>query len=373
LSQSATVEPAAICHRWREITDSVPVAAVTVDVIDPLTCADWDREAISHPESSIFHLSPWAKVLRCTYGHNPVYLRFSSGNKLAALLPIMEVHSRISGRRGVSLPFSDFCPPLLFDRTIGVFPLLKAVNQISLKRNWRYFEIRSDAFVNSFSTPSEEYYGHELDLTRGAGRLLAAVEPSVRRAIRKAEKSGLEVEISKTFEGMREFYSLHVRTRRRHGLPPQPLSFFENIDREIIKAGYGFVVIAKAALRAVAAAVFFHSGREALYKFGASDARAQSLRPNNILMWRAIEHLSVSGFDKLRFGRTDLEDDGLRRFKRSWGALENPIRYFRYEKVTRPSGRRVSRPGSGWSARLFRKLPLVVNRAVGEILYRHLD
>lgn len=149
--------------------------------------------------------------------------------------------------------------------------------------------------------------------------------------------------------------------------------FFRNIDREIIKTGYGFIVVAKAGTQPVAAAVFLHSGREAIFKFGASDARALSLRPNNLVMWSAIEHLAAAGFHKLRFGRTDLTDDGLRRFKRSWGALEQPIRYFRYEGMTRPSCDRVSRRSHEFYKRIFRRLPLFVNRTVGKLVYPHLD
>ncbi len=312
-------------------------------------------------------------MLKSTYGHEPVYLRFSCDDTLAALLPVMEVRSPVTGIRGVSLPFSDFCSPLIFDQRVGIFLFLEALNGIGLKRNWRYFEIRSNTLADSISTPSEEYYGHELDLTRGAGRLLAAVSPSVDRAIRKAKTSGLTVEISQASECVHDFYRLHLRTRRRHGLPPQSLMFFRNIDREIIKTGYGFIVVAKAGTQPVAAAVFLHSGREAIFKFGASDARALSLRPNNLVMWSAIEHLAAAGFHKLRFGRTDLTDDGLRRFKRSWGALEQPIRYFRYEGMTRPSCDRVSRRSHEFYKRIFRRLPLFVNRTVGKLVYPHLD
>jgi GNAT acetyltransferase-like protein len=373
VDQSLVVAQADNRRHPSDLVRLAPAGELEAELVDPLSGIEWDRAALSHPESNVFHLAAWARVLQSSYGHKPVYLRFSYDDHLAVLLPIMEVNSPVTGIRGVTLPFSDFCPPLVFDPRIGVFPLLQAVNKIGLKRNWKYFEIRSDAFVDSFSTPSEEYCGHELDLTRGANQLFAKLSPSVRRAVRKAEKSGLDVEITGSWESMLDFYRLHLRTRRGHGVPPQPLSFFHNIYQEIIKTGYGFVVVAKNALRPVAAAIFFHSGREALYKFGASDVRAQSLRPNNLLMWRAIEHLATSGFYKLRFGRTDLTDEGLRRFKRSWGSVEYPIRYFRYERLTRPSGHRVSRRGYGLCTRVFKKLPLVVNRAVGKIVYPHLD
>src|SRR5436189_5713939 len=79
-------------------------------VINPLERPDWDLLLAGHPESCFFHGTAWARVLQQTYGHRPFYLcRFSDG-QLCGLLPIMEVFSRWTGRRGVSLPFSDFCP-----------------------------------------------------------------------------------------------------------------------------------------------------------------------------------------------------------------------------------------------------------------------
>ena len=155
---------------------------------------------------------------------------------------------------------------------------------------------------------------------------------SVRRAIRKAERSDLDVRGEPDLEeAILEFYRLHVRTRRRHGLPPQPKSFFLNIHDEIIKPGSGFVVLAKRRSIPVAAAVFLHTGKKAVYKFGASDERHQDLRGNNLVMWEAIQFLAQNGFDTLHLGRTSFENEGLRRFKLAWGTVEETINYFRFD------------------------------------------
>src|SRR5437867_8866116 len=80
--------------------------------IDPLQHPAWDSVVARHPQSSFFHGTAWARVLEETYGHRPVYFcRFVEGS-LEQLLPIMEVSSLWTGRRGVSLSFTDFCLPL---------------------------------------------------------------------------------------------------------------------------------------------------------------------------------------------------------------------------------------------------------------------
>jgi len=93
-------------------------------VVNPLEHPKWDALLIGHSGKSFFHSSSWARVLNETYGHKPAYIcRFEDG-QLKQLLAIMEVSSPLTGRRGVSLPFSDFCPPLTTkERDLG--PLLK--------------------------------------------------------------------------------------------------------------------------------------------------------------------------------------------------------------------------------------------------------
>ena len=118
-------------------------------------------------------------------------------------------------------------------------------------------------------------------------------------------------------------------------MPPQPFRFFQNIYEEIISRGDGFVVLAKLASRSIAAAVFFEFNGNAVYKFGASDESQQYRRANNLVMWEAIKRLAQRGCRTLHFGRTELGNEGLRRFKRGWGAIEEVIPYCRFYRLAR--------------------------------------
>ena len=90
-------------------------AGITIEQINPLAGSRWDDLASIHPDQTIFHHSAWARVLVETYGHQPFYLNVSVDGADAALVPLMEVRSCITGCRGVSLPFSDFAGPLWHD------------------------------------------------------------------------------------------------------------------------------------------------------------------------------------------------------------------------------------------------------------------
>lgn len=339
--------------------------------IDPLLHSDWDRLVQSYPDATAFHTSAWAKVLCKTYRHQPQYLRWSDAGGAVALIPIMEVRSVVTGRRGICLPFSDFCEPLVFGQ-ISCRDLLNQITKLAADRQWKYFELRSSGIVPPSVTPATTYYGHSIDLRGARDRVFAGINSAGQRAIRKAERSGLTVQVEEGPEAINEFYRLHVGNRRRHGLPPQPRSFFDNIYKEIIQKGFGLVVTARGGGRPVASAVFLTHGTKALYKFGASDAQAQDLRPNNLVMWEGIKVLANQGCSTLHLGRTSLDNSGLRRYKLSWGATESLIQYFRFD-TGKDSWVKARDQASGLHNKVFARLPLPLNRLIGAALYSHLD
>jgi len=349
--------------------------ALELLTIDPLVDPSWDEAVLEHDDATIFHSSAWAKVLAKTYGHRPTYFRCCRDGKTEALVPLMEVNSRFTGRRGVCLPFSDFCGPLLFPGADE--PALDHhLAAIAVEREWKHLELRFDRSTDSSATLSEAtFVAHQLELQGTREEIESGFASSVRRALRKALQSGVTTRVSNSWEAMEVFHRLHLNTRRRHGVPPQPLAFFQNIQREVLDAGHGFVVIAEDGARPVAAAVFLHFGSTGLYKFGASDQSAWQLRPNNLVMAEGIFALAERGVRTLHFGRTDPGQGGLRRFKRQWGAKEFPLSYRKFEPMSGqwlPIGKNQTKSAE-WIHTVFRQLPGAVNRVLGRLLYPHLD
>src|SRR5437899_10329475 len=89
-------------------------SSIDLRILDPLHDADWDRLVVSHPDGNFFQSAVWAKVLVQTYGYKPFYLAFFRQCQPVALVPIMEINSPFTVRRGVCLPFRVFFCPLLF-------------------------------------------------------------------------------------------------------------------------------------------------------------------------------------------------------------------------------------------------------------------
>ncbi|MEP6686626.1 MAG: GNAT family N-acetyltransferase [Verrucomicrobiota bacterium] len=340
-------------------------------VVDPTSDDCWDALIATHPQSSIFHTAAWARVLSDSYGHKPVYLSFSQLGKPAVLLPIMEVVSSLTGRRGVSLPFSDFANALFFEG-FGMKSIGKHLSTLVRERRWKYLEVRGGSEFCSCATTAPTFYGHTLQLDGDPQKLRTGFIGAVRRNLGTAERSGLKVQVTWAREAVFQFYQLHVRTRRRHGAPPQPVRFFDDVYRHLIEPGLGFVILAGPVAKPVAAAVFLTHGKNAVYKFGASDAKYQQYRANNLVMWEAIKHLSERGATSLHFGRTSPDNDGLRRFKRGWGGREEAIHHCRLDSAT-DEWEGIAPDSSSIAQHVFRRLPSAVNRWAGAFLYPHLD
>ncbi len=342
-----------------------------IGIVNPLEYPDWDQSVGSLPGAGFFHGRAWARVLHETYGYRPVYFVRNEAGRPQALLPLMEVRSWLTGRRGVALPFTDACEPLAADAD-AARQLREAAYQYGTGQGWKYLETCGGRHFLGETPASTVFYGHQLDLRGGEAALQGRFDGAVRRAIKKAgQQDGLKIDFSRDAAGMDSFYRLLCLTRKRHGLPPQPARFFDNIQRHVLAGGHGWTVLATHGDRPVAGAVYFHAGKKALYKYGASDDDFQHLRANQLVMWQAIRRYAAEGYDLLDFGRTSLTNEGLRRYKLNWGTTEQTVEYFRYD--LRQRAYLPAKDGaSGWHSQVFRRLPIPVLRAAGALLYPHM-
>ncbi|MBN1846621.1 MAG: GNAT family N-acetyltransferase [Sedimentisphaerales bacterium] len=337
-----------------------------VPLADPFGRADWDSRLGNHPDAGVFHTAEWARVLQETYGYEPLYAPGARTD--AALWPVMEVRSRLTGHRGVSLPFTDYCDPLLEPAQVEAH--LERLCRTARQHRWRYLELRPGQMDLAGRPVYRKYLRHSLELGPDAQALFDRLRPSVRRNIRKARRLGIRVERSVQPGAVREYYRLHCLIRKHHGLPPQPFRFFERIGEHLLRPENGLVLLARHDQTCIAGAVFLRFRDRAFYKFGACDRRYQQWRPNDLLFWEAIEWLGQNGHSRLCLGRTEPENTGLRRFKMGWGAREFPLYYYRYHvgKDAFVAGGEAGVPGYPG----FRHLPVGLLKLMGACAYRHM-
>ncbi len=330
----------------------------------------WDDAMLTSPGSSFFHGTGWGRTLVDAYGFSPKCFVHRAPEARPAFLPIMEVNSWLTGRRGISLPFTDACDAL-YEHAEEFHGLCGALDAHARSRKWKTWELRGNRALQGQASAAALYWGHKLELSLRADEMFARLQGTARTAVRKAEKQNLTVTFTTDMAAVQIFHDLLCKTRQRHGLPPQPLHFFECLQRNILAHQQGWVVLAKHGDTPVAGAVFLHLGKTAIYKFAASDSSFRDLQANNLVLWRAIKWYAQNGFSCLDFGRTSIANEGLRRFKRAWGAIEHSIEYLKFDLR---ANRFVTMKdqSSGWHTRFVRILPRPLANLIGAAAYRHL-
>ncbi len=320
------------------------------------------------PEANIFHHPAWMALMLDCYGYPASILAVLDANDdIRAGLPFMKVSSPLTGRRWVSLPFSDYCNPLYRDETALealTAELVKTFRANAIKK----MEIRWRLPQRSEIQQISEFVLHTISLDLDPAKVSKHFKRTHLQNIRTAEERGVTVEFGNQMEHLRTFYGLQLETRRRHGVPAQPWKYFELLWQHIVRAGLGFVLLAHKDNETIAGMVYLGWGKTLIAKYAASREDRFNLRPNNLLFWEGIRWGCLNGFSVFDMGRTEVENTGLRNFKCRWGAVEEPLCYsiLSPQKV-QPSNDKLERMLNA----VIQHSPLWVCRVSGELLYRH--
>jgi CelD/BcsL family acetyltransferase involved in cellulose biosynthesis len=341
-----------------------------ISLINPSENKEWLQFISQQQKATIFHHPAWLSVLHEQYGFNVFTLcAVDEKGTINAGIPFCEVRGITGEKRWVSLPFSDMCPPLSEDEialneVLGYCVGRKEAGQI------QSVEIR-------YSLPEHEKFQKQTDAVIHNTKLTVALDElfdsfsksQVQRGITKAQKQGLSVVISNDQSAVNEFYKLHLQTRRRLGVPIQPRRFFRIFFEQVIKSRLGFIVLVYTDSRCIAAGVFCGFGKVFTYKYGASDENYLRLRPNHLMFWTAMQEAVKRGYTLFDFGRTDADNQGLRKFKSGWGAVEVPLYYSYYP--TAPHGKILATIKSALVAPVIKHSPQFVCRVTGELFYKY--
>jgi hypothetical protein len=349
-----------------------PTEATSVYRIDPLVDPRWGEFLAGHPDASVFHTPAWLQALQLTYGYRPEGFTTSApGPPLQDAVVVCRVDSWLTGARLVSLPFADHCQPLGTAQSLAT--LIASLKQASLAEGDKYLEFRwisSPALTPSLRDGLHEetsYQFHSLDLQPTIEELFRGFHKScIQRKIRRAEREGLEYEAGSSPEMLRDFYRLLIVTRKRHGLPPPPLRWFQNLRNCF---GDGLKIhLAKQKGRPLASILTLTFKERLVYKYGGSDAYFHHLGTMPWLFWQVIQDGKNRGLAELDLGRSDVADQGLIAFKNHLGARSSILTNYRYPMREQRSMFQAGELVRGWC----RHLPGPVLRAAGTLLYRHI-
>ena len=140
------------------------------------------------------------------------------------------------------------------------------------------------------------YTLHQLDLRPDVNTLFANFhKSSTQRKIRRSEKENLICETGRSEALLDAFWDLLAMTRRRHGVPPQPKSWFRNLIH-----CFGDALQIHVAFKdklPVASILTIRHKNIVVYKYGCSDACFNNLGGTQVLFWARDPGSQASGLD----------------------------------------------------------------------------
>jgi GNAT acetyltransferase-like protein len=341
----------------------------------------------------VFHTPAWLEALQRTYGYESLaYTTTPPGIELTNGLVVCRVYSLITGRRAVSLPFSDHCEPLV-ERPEELESLIHSLELDCISEDWKYLEVRPRTALAAPPPglePAQAFYLHSVDLTPEIEDIFSRLhKDSTQRKIRRAERERLTYEEGRSDAMLEKFYQLLLLTRRRQHLPPQPRAWFHNLVGclgDSIK-----LRIASKDGRPVASIITLSFKDVLVYKYGCSDERFHNLGGMQLLLWNALQDGKRNGAREFDLGRSASDNPGLSIFKDRWGAVRSQLTYWRYlaplAPLTAPGWRtKVAQrifpriPDSlltaAWRTKVAKMIsPLIPDSlliAAGRLLYKHI-
>jgi CelD/BcsL family acetyltransferase involved in cellulose biosynthesis len=198
----------------------------------------------------------------------------------------------------------------------------------------------------------------------------------VRSEIRRARRLGVVTRVGTERSDLDAFYRLYLQTARKHGVPPQPRTFFQSLWRRLTPGEQVLLFLAELNGRALAALLCLAYKDTLSTLYVGTDYRALRYHPVRLTDWAAIEWACERGLRQLDFLMTALRNEGLRWYKRSFGAIEMPLTAIYY-----PSGGSADRlrealvggraPWSRAARELVRRAPDPLLELFGWVAFRH--
>jgi serine/alanine adding enzyme len=336
---------------------------VQVSVASLSDRGDWDQFVTSRGDEAGYHSWNWRRVFENAFGHRCVYLIARHANGVAGVLPLVQIKSRLFGNTLTSLPFLNY-GGVMADAAETAEALIARARHEAEARQCGHVELRHV----SAQFPDLPSKRHKVSMRLPLGpNMWDGLDRKVRNQIRKAEKSGLEIERGGV-ELVPEFYRVFARNMRDLGTPVYSRRLFEEVARAFPDRSQLHVIRLKG--EPVAAGFTYRTPQMVQLPWASSIREFNSLCPNVLLYWDAIQYAHSLGAPVFDMGRST-PNEGTYKFKAQWGAQPVPL-HWEYQLLTPGDVPNVSpaNPRFQLAISLWQKLPLALTTRVGPMIVR---
>jgi FemAB-related protein (PEP-CTERM system-associated) len=331
------------------------------------SAAEWDACVRSATGWTHFHLYGWRAVMERVFGHECLYLgAWDEAGRLAGVLPLVRVRSRLFGHYLMSLPFVNYGGPL------GTPEAVRRLSEVATDRaradRVKLLELRSREPLDIALPVSHRKITVVLDLPEGDVQpLWTGLKAKVRSQVRRPQKEGVEVRFG--LEQVEPFYAVFSQHMRDLGTPTQSRRLFTALAEEFPEdVWFGCAYLDG---RPVAGGAGFRWGTEFEMTWASSLREFNRLAPNMLLYWCFIERCVAEGVRTFNFGRCT-PGGNTHRFKQQWGSRDEPLWWYQHSAGEGAATPSPDDSAYSWGPALWRKLPVPIANVIGPRLVQYL-
>lgn len=345
---------------------------VVLDPAEPDAASRIEAFVAAHPETTPFHRPAWLSAVARGSGNNALVLGLEQGANLAAVLPLLEVHSPLFGRVLVSSGFGVAGGVLATGRGQAEALFALAEDQ-ALRRSCPTIELRGGVLPQDragWNVRHDSHCGYVSDLAADDEAQLLWVPRKQRAEVRKGLATDLTVAVGSAPADRDAHYAVYAESVRNLGTPVFPKRIFAEV-LDAFGADADILTVSHLGQPVASVLSLYHRGTVMPYWGGGTHA-ARRLRANDRMYFELMLHARRRGCTRFDFGRSKV-NSGAGEFKKNWGFEAEPLGYASW---TAPGAeaRDADPTSSRHAARieLWKKLPLPVANLVGPWIARGL-
>lgn len=278
------------------------------------------NDFVNENSGSYCHQYEWRLVLQNAYRLKTFYLAITQGSDWVGILPLAVIPG-IGRQKAVSVPYCNY-GGLLVAQTADVNHVKNAALAFLRHQGIHLLEVRELCKMGGISSGGVTML---LDLPKVSDALWKRIGDKARNQVRKAQRSGLEVQWGR--EQASDLYGIYAENMGRLGTPVHARAFVDGILMAF--GDQADVLTVRLQGRAIAAMLVLKYGDTWIDPIASGLVEFKKFNPNMLLYWEALKQAISVGTRRFDFGRSQRES-GTYKFKSQWGAVATPLNYYSY-------------------------------------------
>jgi FemAB-related protein (PEP-CTERM system-associated) len=326
----------------------------------------WDAFVRAQASGTFFHLSAWRRVIERAFGHDCHYLYAKRGGVIGAVLPLVQVKSRLFANALISTPFCSYGGVAAADEDAAA-TLIDAAKELAGELKVDYLELRNVESGGRDWPGKDLYVTFSMNINGDPDVDFKALPGKRRNMIRRGRRNGLVADATGDIDS---HYALYAEMVRNLGTPVYSRRYFHALKDQF--GGDCEILQVKRDDKLISSMMTFFFRDQMLVYYGGGTREARGLAANDFLYWSLIERAAERGVELVDFGRSK-RGSGSFRFKELWGWNQTQLHYeYPLVNVSQMPDLSPANPKYQPLINTWKRLPVPVTRLIGPMLARSL-